>query len=229
MKKNLYRCLLFSSFVSLLSPNFVFAEEKNYFGYSKDEWKEFANGAFDTLEKVEKKIDEHVVDPAKEKLSEIPIYAQDSLWLITDMPTENPNEARHYYFIDKNTPSIKQTLYFDQNFKRVSKNDSTVCYKKEKEMFVSLTNLEEVFLIESWYDFQTFTFSVNYVDFDQEQIYDSHTSYRYGRFQNISDLIPLSYQKEKYSTKDLQEILKILNDLDYQISVGVTLQRSKHE
>ena len=58
----------------------------------------------DWSSKVDQKINDKVVEPASDKLSEQEVIKHDSLWLITDMPGVDPNTERHYYFVNKNTP-----------------------------------------------------------------------------------------------------------------------------
>lgn len=224
MKKiNLKRIAFYSILCSLtLSRPSYAEEEKTYFGNTEEEWlekgKKYGTALYDWCSKVDEKINDAVVDPLKEKTSEIPFYKEDSLWLITDIPNKDPEEERHYYFIDKNTPSITSTTSYDKWGKKVD-NDSIEAVKREqKEMYVSLTNYEEVFLIRYVMDLERGTYEVNYEDFSFDKMYEEVETLDYGRFVDVKSFIPEDLRKEKYSTKDLKEILDILNDKNYEIT-----------
>jgi len=178
-------------------------------------------------ENVSSKIEEHVVDPIGGKLSEVEMFSHSSLWLITNMPQENPSEKRHYFFVDKNSPKMKWTFYYDKDGKVVSSRDESIDSIEIREMYVSLTDLEETFKIETWLNQDTKTYTVNYADFSKEKLFDDSSNYKYGRFVNIEDIIPEDKIKEKYSMNDLKEILEIINDVSYEIKndTGLSLKK----
>lgn len=184
----------------------------------KDKLSEWGSKFFDWAEKADEKINEEVVDPAKEKASEIELYKQESLWLITDMPSESPDEERNYFFVNKNTPNFKWTYYYDKYGNKVSEDSPNLAKMEIRKMYISLTDTNTVFKIEEWFDYETFTFTINYMDFNKTMPYDGNTEVTYGRFANISDVLPEEYLKEKYSTEDLKEILELINDPDFRLS-----------
>ncbi len=227
MKKyKLIRGAIFALGFSTLNPVLSYASEKTYFGYTEEELKEkakkYGSELVEWCQEVDQTVQDEVIDPAKEKVSEVPIYKHESLWLITDMPTIDPNEERHYYFIDKNTLSIKKTFFYDQEGKKVDRNSSLANYKEDREMYVSLTNMEDVFKIEYWMNLRTFESSINYIDFDSFKIFDKETTAKYGRFVHIEDIIPEDKIQEKYSTKDLLDILNLINDVNYELNAKDT-------
>ena len=187
-------------------------------GTLKDKLSEWGSKFFDWAEKADGKINEEVVDPAKEKVSEIELYKQESLWLITDMPSVSPEKERNYFFVNKNIPNFKWTYYYDKYGNEVSEDSPELAKMEIRKMYVSLTNPEIVFKIEEWFDYETFTFTINYTDFDKALPYDENTNAKYGRFANIGDVLPEEYLKEKYSTEDLKELLELINDPTYELS-----------
>ena len=187
-------------------------------GTLKDKLSEWGSKLFDWAGKVDEEINEHVVDPAKEKASEIELYKQESLWLITDMPSVSPEEERNYFFVNKNIPNFKWTYYYDKYGNEVSEDSPELAKMEIRKMYVSLTNSDIAFIIEEWFDYETFTFTINYTDFNKSLPYDENTNAKYGRFANIGDVLPEEYLKEKYSTEDLKELLELINDPTYELS-----------
>ena len=221
-KNNLKRVALYSMLWTLALSRPSYAEEdKTYLGSTEEEWlekgKKYGTVFYDWCSKVDEKINEAIVDPIKEKVSEIPLYKEDSLWLITDIPNKNPEEERHYYFIDKNTPTITNTTFYDKWGKKVEEDSLTAVICEQKEMYVSLTNYEEVFLIRFTMDLQTRTYKVNFEDFSFDKMYEEVDTIEYGRFVDVKSLIPKNLRKEKYSIKDLEEILAIINNRNFEI------------
>ena len=98
------------------------------------------------------------------------------------------------------------------------KNDSEKAVLRiQKEMYVSLTNYEDVFLVRYDMDLLNGTFQANYEDFLLEDDFSFSKDTQYARIVDVSTVIPENYRKETYSTKDLKEILEILNDVTYEI------------
>lgn len=214
MKKKSFNTLLFTlCFVSLL-PTEVLAKEEN-FSYSKENLK-------DSVKKVGKDFLNKVVeanDVINEKLSDIPMYKQDSLWLITDIPNADPTEERHYFFVDTNPlTTIEKTTYYDKNGQKVAENDAKAVRKLEQFMYTYLTfsDLEETFIMEYDYNLVDLTLTTNFVDFNEEYTWDEDVEIEYGRFEDVSLIIPEELQKPKYSDHDLEEILGVLNDCEYE-------------
>ena len=232
MKKyRFFRTAIIAGALSLVNPVIVEAKEKTFFGYTEDQLKSsaklFGSKLYDWCVEVDEVIQEKAVEPIKDTLSDIEIYAHDSLWLVTDMPSENPSEKRHYYFINKNTPSIKASYSYDKYGNKVDNDSPRAIKREQREMYVSLTDLETVFKIEYWLDLKTYQFTLNYQDFDEYRLYDEESDCKYGRFTSIEDIVPEELLKEKYSTKDLKEIEEYLNNLENTLYQKEALQLKK--
>lgn len=228
MKKfHLMKGAILGVYLLSIPPLCVKAEdEKTYFGYTKEELKNKASSVgqdiVDWCENVDNKINENIVDKAKEKVSEIELFSHDSLWLITDTKED---KERHFYFVNRNTPTIKTTTYFDKWNNPVSKNAVDAVKKREKEMFVSVSNIEEAFVMETYYDFINNRVTSNYVELNEDKTTFLENEGRYGRFVSFDFLLPSDKIKEKYSIEDLKEILELLNNPSYKISNGPHLSR----
>lgn len=225
MKKKKLQSILFAlCFFSLLS-NEVYAKEETT-NYPKEDIKEFGK-------KMGKGFLDKVVeanDNINDKISEIALYKQDSLWLITDIPNIDPNEQRNYYFVDANYlfSLTKITLFYNQYGEVVSKNDPKAVRKVERTMYPYLTlEVEETFYMEYEYDLVNNTITTNFVDFNEEYLWDSETTATYGRIADVSLVIPEDIQKPKYSDADLTEILEIINDPEYELFGNVELKRER--
>ena len=171
----------------------------------KDKLSEWGSKFFDCAEKADEKIN-------------IEWYKQESLWLITDMPGINPEEERNYFFVNKNTPNFKRTYYYDKFGNKVSEDSPDLAIMEIRKKYVSLTDPDIVFKIVERFDYKTFTFTINYLDFDKSKPYEEKTEKTYGRFASLKDVLPESYLKEKYSTKDLKEILELINDPSFSLA-----------
>ncbi len=202
-KKLLYeiRCALLS--LSLLNPSMiVMAKEKNEKVETEDKVKDAMNRLVNWCEKVDELVNEKVVDPVEDKLGELPLYKEESLWYITNL------ETKESFFIDKNTPTWQSTIFLDNEGNTVSKNAATARYRKEKEMYISITDLEETFLIITIMDYQEKYCSVNYTD--KKETINEKT--KYLRETNMENVIPSDLRKEKYSANELKEILNIVSE-----------------
>ena len=180
----------------------------------------------DWSSKVDQKINDKVVEPASDKLSEQEVIKHDSLWLITDMPGVDPNIERHYYFVNKNMPSIKWTFYYDKNGNKVSRKSSNKAMMEVREMYVSLTDLDTVYKMESYSSYVDNTFTVNYEYLNDTFVYDSDfgDNYTYGVFEDFDFLLDENEIKEKYSLDDLVKLEEKINDLDLEIKSSDTLK-----
>lgn len=216
INKRVIKSILFSLGLIILNPTIVEAKES-----SNVDWNSIFKKVIDGAEKIDEKINEKIVDPAKDKLGNIDLYAHDSLWLITDIPSTDPSEKRNYFFVDKNTPTIKKTYYYDKYGNSVSKNDPLAVKRIDKELYVSIDNSEETFLIKTEYNLKDFTFKTNFIELDNTTLWNETTDASFGRFADVSLIIPEDRQKEKYDTNDLKEITSILNDCNYDLSVEV--------
>lgn len=151
--------------------------------------------------------------------NKLPIYKQESLWLITDTPNIDPSEERNYYFIDKNNVKIKATTYYDKNGSEVEEIDETAVRSLEQKQYLPITFKDKSFVIRNNYDLKNGTVTTNFADFDTEYYWEEDIPLEYGRFVDVSEIIPEEKQKEKYSDSDLSEILEIINDPEYEIFI----------
>lgn len=233
MNKKIIRTALFALAFSLLSPTYTNAEEEKQTKDEKEEYKENAKQlgkqALDFLIKTndlkENKIEKGI--EIYDETVEFNIYKPEDLWLVTDIPNENPSEKRHYYFIDKN-PLIpmKWTTYYDNNGNKVSKNDPNVTKIYEQIRYSAIGDSENRLMIRTDKNVMDGTISINYVDFNSDYIWEEEIPIEFGIFKNPNEIIPKDKQKERYSKQDLQEILEILNNLEYEICPSTTLTLS---
>lgn len=231
-KYRLVKAMIFGTVLSLgVLPMTTFAEEKKYSWIHDEDLDEKAKEAGKKIvnwsSEVEQKVNEKLVDPVVEFAQSIPFYHHDSLWLITDIPEANPNEKRNYYFVNKNTPTLKWTFYYNEDGRSISKNADDIAKIEIREMYLSVTNPECVFKTEHWLDCKNGTYTVNYVSLDCDNLYSPVDGYDYGKFSEIDDMIPENKRKEKYSTEDLKDILDIINDVDYTISQSDKLTKKR--
>lgn len=215
-KKKVMRALMLSLCIVAVNPSEVEAKEENTSGYStedlKDKAKSFFKWTVNTADDINNKINS--------KLDEVSLYKEESLWLITDMPNVDPSEERHYYFVDKSTKSIVKTFFYDKNGNKVEKNSSKAVRKVETQTYMYTTvshGVEEEFVIQFDYDLIHNTFTTNFVDFGEDYLWDPDLTVEYGRFEDISMIIPEDMRLPKYSDVDLENILKVINDCDYEL------------
>lgn len=207
--KKVIKGILLALGLTCLNPMLVSAKEGNI------DWKSIFKTVVDEAEKIDEKINKKIVDPVKDKLGDIDVYKHDSLWLITDIPNTDPSEERHYFFVDKNTPTIKSSTYYDKNGNKVSRNDAKAVKRIDKELYPSVSDSSETFLIMTEYDLKTLEFSINYVDLSLDYLWEEEKDVSFGRFTNLDEIIPSDMQKEKYNTKELIAITDVLNDPEY--------------
>lgn len=209
MKNKKLNTILFMMCFCAILPQYVEAkEQEEKFTIDIDKWIKKAD-----------EIEDAIV------YNKIPIYKQDSLWLITNTPNVDPNEERNYYFIDKNNVKIKYTTYYDKEGNEIEENSENAIRKCEQKQYLPITLKEESFVIRNQYDLINGTVTTNYIDFDMEYSWEEFTYFEYGRFTDVSSIIPEEMQKEKYSAYDLNEILEIINDPEYEIFI-VPLERT---
>lgn len=211
MKKYSLRGALLALCILALNPFEVDAKEKA-FNFSTDDLKENAK-------KVGKDFLDTIVE-VNEKLSEIPIYKQESLWLVTDIPNKDPSLERHYFFVDVNSLVTRtKTTFFDKEGNVVDKNSTLASRKLEQELYMYLTfsDVEKTIILEYDYDLINKTYTTNFVDFNEEYTWEENLKVDYGRFVDVSLVIPEELQKTKYSDCDLDEILKVINDCEYKL------------
>lgn len=160
-------------------------------------------------------------DYVNEYTDNFAVYKQDSLWLITDTPNVNPNEERNYYFIDTSTKGWEKTTFYNKYGNEVEKNSKDAVRKTEVQTYEYLTisGKLETFTIRYEYDLKNGTITSNFADFDTEYYWEEDIPLEYGRFVDVSEIIPEEKQKEKYSAYDLSEILEIINDPEYEIFI----------
>lgn len=212
-KKKIMSALMFALCIVAVNPSEVKAKDENY---SKEDLKSLTKGLLkwtvNTADDINNKINS--------KIDEISLYKEESLWLITDIPNVDPSEERHYYFVDTSTKSIVKTFFYDKNGKKVEKNSSKAVRKLETQTYMYATvshGVEEEFVIQVDYDLIHNTFTTNFVDFDEDYTWDSDLTLEYGRFENVSEIIPEDMRLPKYSDADLENILEVINDCDYEL------------
>ncbi len=202
-KNNKFSAVLFALCICALLPEQVEAkEEKESFTFDINQF----------LKKVDK-VEDSIIN------NKIPMYKQDALWLITDTPSVDPSEERNYYFIDKNNAKLKLTTFYDKKGNKVEEEDASAVRKYEQKMYLPVTLDGKNFVIRDDYNLINDTVTTNFVDFDEEYFFDEDTLAEYGRFTDVSAIIPEDMQKEKYSAYDLDAILEVINDPDYEIFV----------
>lgn len=212
MKKKGYKALLFSLCLCALIPNYAVAKEEEEENFTLDinEW----------LEKVDE-FENRIIR------NKIPIYKQESLWLITDTPNVDPNEERHYYFIDKNNAKIKITTYYDNKGNKVEEDSASAIIKYEQKSYLPITLKDDSFVMRNTYNLMTGETSINFVDFDLEYYWEKEIEIEYGRFTDVSLIIPEEMQKEKYSAYDLEKILEVINNPEYEIFIEPLVKEIK--
>lgn len=229
MNKRTLKAMLLSLCVFAANPMNVSAKE-SFINYDADDLKEkakeYGKRIVEEAEKIDQKINDKVVDPAKDKLSDITLYDENSLWLVTDIPGADPSIERHYFFVNKNFPLIKTTTHFDFFGNKVKRDDVSAIRKYEKKLYASLTNADDTFLAECNYSLQSNIFSNNYVFLDTDEMWIENCLTDYGVFNDVSIIIPEDKRKDKYSTKDLEEIIEIVNDVNYEFG-SISLERTR--
>lgn len=137
MNRRTLKAMLLSLCVFSANPMSVSAKESfiNYDAeYLKEKAKEYGMKIVDEAEKMDKIINEYIVDPAKDELGNLTLYDEDSLWLVTDIPGVNPSLERHYFFVNKDVPLFKTMTYFDYFGNKVKNNDVSAIRKFEKKI-----------------------------------------------------------------------------------------------
>ncbi len=152
-----------------------------------------------------------VVEPSYE----VPLFDHNSLWLVTDIPNVDPQDARNYFFVFNKIRFLRSTAFYDKNGNKFLKNDGTAVRKYEQEEYTSVSTLGKNFVIRTDYNLIDQTFISNFADFNIDYLWEEETPLEYGRIVNISDFIPEDMQKDKYTENDLKAILDVLNNCDY--------------
>lgn len=217
-KKTLYSILL-ALFVSLSAPSSVCAnetitiieEEDETIKEVKEKAKKWGKTILEGFEKIDEKIHEMVVEPSYE----VPLFDHNSLWLVTDIPNVDPQDARNYFFVFNKIRFLRSTAFYDKNGNKFLKNDGTAVRKYEQEEYTSVSTLGKNFVIRTDYNLIDQTFISNFADFNIDYLWEEETPLEYGRIINISDFIPEDMQKDKYTENDLKAILDVLNNCDY--------------
>lgn len=220
MKKNASKIVLATLGVTIgvatTSPTLVNAQEPastEQTDETKEELKEFGKKTLDWFIKA----NEFVEDKIEKGENAIINYKQESLWLITDTPNIDPNEERNFYFV-YNKGNIPYTTFYDAYGNKVEKNSPVAVRKYSQERYAGVAGSDKIFMIRSYYDLKNNTFTTNYVDFDTDYLWEENEPLEFGRFANINDIIPEDMQKEKYTIEDLQEIIAVINDCNYDLS-----------
>lgn len=215
MKKNRLNALLLALCLCAVYPSQV--EAKGTTSITTEDIKNF------TKKYVKKSLD--IILKANDYVNDytdnITFYKQDSLWLITDTPNVDPNEERNYYFVDTTSRGWPKTTFYNKYGNKVENNSKDAVRKCEVQTYEYLTisGKLETFTIRYDYDLKNGTITSNFADFDTEYYWDEDPSLEYGRFADVSEIIPEEMQKEKYTAYDLSEILEVINDPDYEIFI----------
>lgn len=205
--------------LSLSNPLVVTASSKNA---EKEE-----KGILDYFEQIDEKISEigsQVGDAAKD----LEVWDPESLWLITTVPDKSPEEERDYFFVYKEHAKFKWTYYYDEYGHTISSSSNNRSKAEIREMYILSSEEDQHFTMETWLDYQTQTFTLNYIDLDQNYLYDEQTTADYGRITDFTQFLPPEEIKEEYSTKELTRLLdEYFNNMNYSLesSQNLTLRK----
>ncbi len=181
----------------------------------------------DYFEQIDEKIS-GVTSQVGDAAKEIEMWKPESLWLITTVPNKNPDEQRDYFFVYKEHVKFKWTYYYDEYGHTISSSSTNRAKAEIREMYILSSEEDQRFTMETWLDYQTKTFSLNYIDLDQDYLYDEQTTAEYGRITDFMQLLPPEERKEKYSTKELEYLLnEYFNNMDYSLETTQNLTLRK--
>ena len=209
MNKRTIKSLLFASVFSLATTLPVEAKETSK---TQEELLKGLKAVSEWCEDVGNSITEKVLD----KTQNLKPISYESLWIITDMPSEDPNEKRHYYLVHKNI-HLSDTSFFDVKGNKTASYDKEATRKYEQISYGSISENGTSFTIRNDYDLKSKTFTTNFIDFDSTYFYEPSTTAEFGRFTNIFDILPPELQQPYYSSYDILKIAEFLNDYSYEI------------
>ncbi len=179
----------------------------------------------DFSRKTDEKINENIVEPIKEQVTSTNMFKKDSLWLIQKKDEEN-EEENTYFFVNKNLLTIHKIYYYDKYGNEVAKTSLEAVGKLDKEMFISVTDIEDdAFLKMIYQDLKTENIYVNFQDYvegDLEFSIDNASlgdfDKQYIRYQDWTKLFDLDISEEKISIDELKECLNQLEKRETSLS-----------
>ena len=222
-KYKLIRGAILGVAIASSTPTIVQAQNNgvnisNASSFLRENAKELFDGLVDWSANVDEKINEHVVDPIKEKISSTSLFEKDSLWLIEKKGALTEEEI-HYFFVYKDA-SYDKTYYYDIYHNEVAKDSPEVTFTFTKEMYFSVTNLAADSFLKLIYEDRRG--GVNYVNFtdmidNEETLSVSNGKVgdfekQYVRYQDWQQMFNLDIQNEKISIDELNECLAILEE-----------------
>lgn len=211
MNKRTIKSLLVASALSLATTLPVQAKET-----SKEKTQEELLKGLKTVSEWCEDVGNSITEKVLDKTQNLKPISYDSLWIITDMPGEDPNEKRHYYIVHKDI-YLPNTFFFDAKGNKTEPYDKEATRKYEQISYGSISEVGTSFTIRNDYDLKSNTFTTNFIDFDSTYFYDSSTTAEFDRFTNIFDILPPELQQPTYSSYDILKIAEFLNDYSFEI------------
>ncbi len=215
--------------LGLMSSLLIVREAKAFslFGdMSGEEIEEKLQNTFSWAVSADEKINEKL-DIVKDKIDEEKdsniTYKHDTLGIVTTSPLVSPKEERSYYFVNKKTPTIKNSYYTDINGYKVSSNSPDKSYLVEEEKHHTITaneNDDKWFFIEKTItNLDTYEVSSNVVLLDSNNMYlaSSDEITEFGYFEDIKDVVPEKFIDDTYSLAKVKMLTSYINNLDNEL------------
>ena len=218
IKKNAYRAMLLALGLSMSNPGVTMARSK----YDDLSFKDVLEIMFEGAEKAEEYINENYVGPVVKKTDELREHDVKDLIIVTDIPNVNPNEKRHYYFVNTEWRHVVNTYYYDANMVRVKVFENP-CYKELRKMYFSVTDFDVYYRTEEWTDLSNNKISLNYDVWNEDYVvYDENSTSKYIAFNDITPFLKEEdlekVQKTgKLSIDDIKRIEKYINNIFYEL------------
>ena len=212
IKKNTYRAMLLALGLSMSNPGVAMARSK----FDDLSFKDVLEIMFEGAEKAEEHINENYVNPSVKKMDDLWEHNVKDLIIVTDIPNVNPNEKRHYFFVNTKWIHGANTYYYNANMVKV-KNGEIPRYKEFRKMYFSVTDFEVYYRTEEWTDLSNNKIFLNYEVWNENSVvYDENTTAKYITFNDITPFLKdediEKVQKTGYlSTYDLKRIEKYIN------------------
>lgn len=207
---------------TLCFSNPLVVEAKDY-SETKQEWLKKAKDLGAKVAEYSSKAEEKVYDTMRN----FEVYDADKVWLITDTPNIDPNEERHYYFVNGGFSKGKKTTYYDKYNHKVKGSELVrKAYCVVERLYFIGADTDKSFMATETIDYQNETVKENYVDFNKDYLYDDNLDVTYGRIVDWQDLLPESEIKDTYSLEELRSLLdKYFNNYDYDFTNVVSRTR----
>ena len=148
-------------------------------------------------------------------------FSKDKLWLIEKVGELKEDENRYFFVHQDLLPTIHKQYYYDKYGNVVDENSLEAVAMLDKEMYVSLTNIQEDTFIKMIYqDYKSGEVYVNFKDYvdgefevSVEGAYPLEYVNQYIRYQDWTKLISLDEKEDKISLEKLKECI---NELEHQ-------------